>query len=51
MGCVNTRLLNEELMRKKKGGSNNKITLLAQKQYGFKKGMRDKSKDVCNYCK
>jgi hypothetical protein len=25
--------------------------MLAQKKYEFRNGIRDKSKDVCNYCK
>ncbi len=47
---VNIRLLNEELMRKEKGGLSNEVALFAQRQSDFKKGMRGKGKDVCNYC-
>jgi hypothetical protein len=36
---------------KRKGGPSSEIALFAQKQSDFKKGMRDSSKDGCNYCK
>ncbi len=51
---VATRLLNEELMRREKVGLSQSSTetalILAQKKFESK-GSRDKTKDVCNYCK
>ncbi len=52
---VITKLFNEELMRKERGDapSTSDVALvhISQKNVGFKKTARDKSQDVCNYCK
>jgi hypothetical protein len=50
---MSTRLFNEKLMRKEKGESSQTIetTLLAQKYFESKRSMRDKNKNICNYCK
>jgi len=47
------RLLNEKFMCKEKGESSQTIetTLIAQKHSESKRSMRDKSKDICYYCK
>ncbi len=52
---VTTRLLIDELMRKERGDapSTSDVALIhkSQNNVGFKKTTRDKSQDVCNYCK
>ncbi len=52
---VITRLFNEKLMRKERSDapSTSDVALVhtSQKNVGFKKTTRNKSQDVCNYCK
>jgi hypothetical protein len=49
------KLFNKELMRRERGDDSNKgdITLIynSQKCKSFKKNVRDKSQDICKYCK
>jgi hypothetical protein len=52
---VTTKLLNEELMKKKNGDSSSAPNIAfvhtSHKNVGFKKIDKDKSQDICNYCK
>ncbi len=50
---VSTRLFNEKLMCQKRGDSSQtfEATLLVQKHFESNKNMKDRSKDICNYCK